>query len=456
MLKNHSLAEVYRSVGAKGNKSFWRFMGPGFLVSVGYMDPGNWATDLAGGSKFGYTLIWVILLSNLMAIFLQTMCARLGIAGQMDLAQASRMCFKKPTAVLLWILAEIAMIATDVAEVIGSAVALYLLFGLNKVAGVLITGLDVLLILGLMKYGFRKLEAFIIVLVVTIGVCFLLNLIAARPDLGAAASALIPRKALDRESLTIAIGIIGATVMPHNLYLHSSIVQTRDFDNTNVAIKSSTIDTIIALGSAFFVNAAILVLAAAVFYKSGQVVDNLEDAHKLLAGSVLGGGAATLFAVALLASGQSSTITGTLTGQIVMEGFMQWKIQPWMRRMITRGLALIPAIFIVLGTEGRNIDGLVVSQVLLSLQLPFAIFPLVYVCSKRKWLGDFASPLWMTVGGLLIGGIITYLNIQFLMSQFGVMVTLIPGLCVILFLLWSQFMWKPRNGQPEVSEIGNT
>ncbi|HLO98507.1 MAG TPA: Nramp family divalent metal transporter, partial [Fimbriimonas sp.] len=340
MLKNNSLAEVYRSVNAKGNHSFWRFLGPGFLVSVGYMDPGNWATDLAGGSKFGYTLIWVILLSNLMAIFLQTMCARLGLAGQMDLAQASRMCFKKPTAVLLWILAEIAMIATDVAEVIGSAVALNLLFGLNKVAGVIITGLDVLLILGLMKYGFRKLEAFIIALVMTIGICFIINLIAAKPDWGAAGLALLPREKLDGESLKIAIGIIGATVMPHNLYLHSSIVQTRDFDNTKLAIKSSTIDTVVALGSAFFVNAAILVLAAAVFFKTGQVVEGLEDAHKLLAGSVLGGGAATLFAVALLASGQSSTITGTLTGQIVMEGFMQWKIQPWLRRMITRGLAL--------------------------------------------------------------------------------------------------------------------
>jgi manganese transport protein len=425
---------------------FLRFLGPGFLVSVGYMDPGNWATDLEGGSRFGFTLLWVILASNLMAILLQTLCVRMGLGGGMDLAQACRSVFNKPLAVLLWILAEIAMIATDVAEVIGSAVALNLLFGLNKVAGVVITGLDVLLLLGLMKFGFRKLEALVIVLVGTITVCLFINVFKSSPEWGSVASSLIPREKPNGDALRIAIGIIGATVMPHNLYLHSSIVQSRQVPEgrKHEAIKAATWDTIIALGAAFFVNAAILVLAAAVFHKGGETVASLEKAHELLI-PTLGPAAAVLFAVALLASGQSSTITGTLAGQVVMEGFMSWKIKPAYRRMITRGIALIPAILIVTLTEGKDIDGLVLSQVILSLQLPFAVFPLVMIAASKASLGEYAAPRWMTVLGILIGSVITLLNVNFMADKFGWPIILGGAIAVLGFVYWAQFVYRAKD-----------
>ena len=425
-----SLPDVNKSVQAL---SFWKFLGPGFLVSVGYMDPGNWATDLAGGSKLGYQLLWVILASNLIAIFLQTLCARLGVAGQIDLAQASRAQFTKPVASLLWILAEVAIIATDVAEVIGSAVALHLLFGIPKVAGVLITGLDVLAILALMKFGFRKLEAIIVTLVATIAICFMINIIWAQPDWQAVAGGLIPRSQPKGEALAIAVGILGATVMPHNLYLHSAIVQTRKFEDTKLAVRSATIDSALALGMAFFVNASILVLAAAVFHKNNIPVDTLEKAHELLK-PMLGGAAATLFAVALLASGQSSTITGTLAGQVVMEGFMQWKVTPWLRRALTRGLALIPAVILVSATSGRDVDGLILSQIVLSLQLPFAVFPLVLVTANREIMGPFVSPKWITVIGLAIGTVISLLNIQLLVEQLGLLPVSLLAVGIITFL----------------------
>ena len=425
---------------------FLRFLGPGFLVSVGYMDPGNWATDLEGGSRFGYTLLWVILASNLMAILLQTLCVRMGLGGGMDLAQACRAVFKRPLAVLLWVLAEIAMIATDVAEVIGSAVALNLLFGLNKVAGVVITGLDVLLLLGLMKFGFRKLEALVIVLVGTISVCLFINVFKSSPEWGSVASSLIPREKPSGDALRIAIGIIGATVMPHNLYLHSSIVQSRQVpeDRKHEAIKAATWDTVIALGAAFFVNAAILVLAAAVFHKGGETVASLEKAHELLT-PTLGPAAAALFAVALLASGQSSTITGTLAGQVVMEGFMSWKIKPAYRRMITRGIALIPAILIVTLTEGKDIDGLVLSQVILSLQLPFAVFPLVIIAARKASLGEYAAPRWMTVLGFFLGGVITLLNVNFMADKFGWPMILGGAIAVLGFVYWAQFVYRAKD-----------
>jgi manganese transport protein len=397
------------------------------------MDPGNWATDLAGGSKLGYQLLWVILASNLIAIFLQTLCARLGVAGQIDLAQASRGQFTKPVASLLWILAEVAIIATDVAEVIGSAVALHLLFGIPKVAGVLITGLDVLAILALMKFGFRKLEAIIVTLVATIAICFMINIIWAQPDWQAVAGGLIPRSQPKGEALAIAVGILGATVMPHNLYLHSAIVQTRKFEDTKLAVRSATIDSAIALGMAFFVNASILVLAAAVFHKNNIPVDTLEKAHELLK-PMLGGAAATLFAVALLASGQSSTITGTLAGQVVMEGFMQWKVTPWLRRALTRGLALIPAVILVSATSGRDVDGLILSQIVLSLQLPFAVFPLVLVTANKEIMGPFVSPKWITVIGLAIGTVISLLNIQLLVEQLGLLPVSLLAIGIITFL----------------------
>jgi len=425
-----SLPDVNKSVQAL---SFWKFLGPGFLVSVGYMDPGNWATDLAGGSKLGYQLLWVILASNLIAIFLQTLCARLGVAGQIDLAQASRGQFTKPVASLLWILAEVAIIATDVAEVIGSAVALHLLFGIPKVAGVLITGLDVLAILALIKFGFRKLEAIIVTLVATIAICFMINIIWAQPDWQAVAGGLIPRSQPKGEALAIAVGILGATVMPHNLYLHSAIVQTRKFEDTKLAVRSATIDSAIALGMAFFVNASILVLAAAVFHKNNIPVDTLEKAHELLK-PMLGGAAATLFAVALLASGQSSTITGTLAGQVVMEGFMQWKVTPWLRRALTRGLALIPAVILVSATSGRDVDGLILSQIVLSLQLPFAVFPLVLVTANKEIMGPFVSPKWITVIGLAIGTVISLLNIQLLVEQLGLLPVSLLAVGIITFL----------------------
>jgi manganese transport protein len=447
-----SLPDVHRSVPITGGswlRRFLAFAGPAYLVSVGYMDPGNWATDLAGGSKFGYALLWVILASNLMAMLLQTLCARMGIVMQRDLAQACRDFYKKPAAIVLWILCEIAIIACDVAEVIGSAVGLKLLFGIPLLAGVLITGLDVLALLALMKFGFRKIEAIIITLVATIFVCFLVNIIWAKPDwAGVTHGLFVPSlPGQGSEALLIAVGILGATVMPHNLYLHSAIVQTRRVEDTapakRQAMRMATTDTIIALGFAFFVNAAILILAASVFYGGKVVVDELDMAHSMLT-PALGGAAATLFAVALLASGQSSTITATLAGQVVMEGFLNFRIAPWLRRMITRGLALIPAVILVSATEGKTNDLLVLTQVVLSMQLPFAIFPLVMFTSDRKRMGEFANPLWIKIAAYTICVVITGLNVQLLGETLGWSWVAIGAVVMAAFAAWVTWGYREK------------
>lgn len=409
------------SVSVKG-KTGWRrllaFFGPAYLVSVGYMDPGNWATDLEGGSRYGYALLWVVGASSLMAVFLQTLCARLGIVTGRDLAQACREYCPPRAAYALWLLAEVAIIACDVAEVIGSAVALNLLFHMDLRVGVLLTGFDVLLLLALTRFGFRKIEAVVLVLVLTIFGSFAFNLVLAKPDLAAAARGLVTPALPDRHALLIAVGILGATVMPHNLYLHSSIVQTRavDVGGKGEAVRWATWDTVLALGGAFFVNAAILVLAAAVF-KGTEVVQELGRAHELLS-PALGGGAATLFAVALLASGQSSTLTGTLAGQIVMEGFTDLRVKPWVRRLVTRLLAIVPAMLVVVAYGGRVNDPLVMSQVILSMQLPFAVIPLVVFTSNRRKMGEFVSPTWMIVVGALVSAAILVADAYVLMDKF--------------------------------------
>lgn len=450
----HSLPEAFHSVNLpKGGgwlRRFLAFAGPGYLVSVGYMDPGNWGTDLLGGSKFGYTLLWVILVSNLMAQFLQVMCARLGLVTGKDLAMACRDYYPKPVAFVLWILCEIAIIACDLAEVVGSAVGLQLLFGIPLVWGVLITGADVLLLLALMKYGFRKLEAIVITLVFTIGLCFAFQMFLARPDVGSVFKGLFIPSMPNTEALLISVGILGATVMPHNLYLHSSIVQTRKTGETpedlKQAIRFNTADTIIALSLAFFVNAAILILAASIFHARGIEVSELQQGHELLSG-VLGGAAATAFAVALLSSGQSSTITGTLAGQIVMEGFLKIRVSPWLRRMITRGLAIIPALIIVSASGGKGtINLLVWSQVVLSMQLSFAIFPLMAFTSNRKFMGRFANPLWVQVLGYIICTLIASLNIYLLWDTLHTWIFLPAGIG-LAFSAWVKFWYLPR--QPE-------
>ncbi|CAN5533279.1 Nramp family divalent metal transporter [soil metagenome] len=422
-----SLPEVNRSLPINLTGSTWRrflsFAGPGFMVAVGYMDPGNWATDLAGGSRYGYALLWVILASNLMAILLQTMCARLGIATQKDLAQACRDYYSRPVSVILWLLCEIAIVACDVAEVIGSAVALNLLFKIPLVVGVFITGADVLVLLGVMRFGFRKVEAIILTMVGTIFACFAYNVFAARPEIAPMLVGLVKPSIPDKEALFIAVGILGATVMPHNLYLHSSIVQTRRIPENQggkrEAIRFATLDAVFALGGAFFVNAAILILAAAVFYPQHHIVEKLEDAHSLLIPLVGGGAAATLFAVALLMAGQASTITATLAGQIVMEGFMHWRVAPWMRRLATRALAIVPAAFLVAGNGDNTIGLLTITQVILSMQLPFAVFPLVAFTSSRERMGENVNPRWMAALGWMTGIVITILNVYLLWSQFG-------------------------------------
>jgi manganese transport protein len=455
---DQSLPEAHRTVGvwAEGEvaRPWWRrmlaFGGPGFLVAVGYMDPGNWGTDLAGGSQFGYALLWVILASNLMAMFLQVLCARLGLVTGQDLAQACRSRFSRPTSVALWFLCEIAIIACDLAELVGAAVALNLLFEIPLVWGVVITGFDVLLLLLLMNLGFRWLEAIVIALVATIAACFAWSIFLAQPDWLAVARGTLSPTLPGGEGLLISLGILGATVMPHNLYLHSSVVQTRAHGrgaaDLKAAIGHNTFDTIFALGFAFFVNAAILVLAAAVFFKAGIVVDDLRQAHELLT-PALGGAAATLFAVALLASGQSSTITGTLAGQIVMEGFLRIRVRPWIRRMITRSLAIVPALVIVSSTGGRDtVQLLVISQVVLSMQLPFAIFPLMMLTSSRERMGGFANTVPVQVIGYGISTVIAALNLCLLWSTIG---PLWLGLIVGLmggFALWVRFGYRP--GQP--------
>ncbi len=424
-----SLPEVHGTVRVTGVggwvRRFLAFAGPGYLVSVGYMDPGNWATDLAGGAKFGYALLWVILLSNLMAMFLQTLCVRLGIAAGRDLAQACRDQYAKPVSIVLWLLCEIAIIACDLAEVIGSAVALNLLFGIPLVWGVVITGFDVLMLLAAMHFGFRKIEAIVITLVSTVAACFAIEVFLSKPAWGPLAAGLFVPTVPNREAFYIALGILGATVMPHNLYLHTALVQTRDIERTvegkRLAIRYNTTDTIIALGAAFFVNAAILVVAAAVFHAAGHVdVGELEEAHRMLAPLLGAPIASTAFAVALLASGQSSTITGTLAGQIVMEGFLKIRVRPWLRRLITRLLAIVPAIVLIGISGGKNTVGLLVfSQVVLSMQLSFAIFPLMSFTSDRRVMGEFVNPLPVKIVGYAMCTLIAALNLYLLYQALG-------------------------------------
>ena len=425
-----SLPEVHATIPVPKHFSFWRkmlaFSGPGYLVAVGYMDPGNWATDLAGGSQFGYTLLSVILISNLMAILLQSLCAKLGIVTGRDLAQACRDHYSKPVSVVLWLLCEAAICACDLAEVVGSAIALNLLFGIPLVWGVCITALDVLLVMFLQNKGFRYIEALVVTLIVTIGGCFLAEIIFSRPDVAAVLGGFLPKFEIvsNPKMLFIAIGILGATVMPHNLYLHSSIVQTRKYERTpegkREAIKFATIDSTVALMFALFINAAILIVSAATFFGKGHDVAEIQDAHKLLS-PVLGVSvASTLFAVALLASGQNSTLTGTLAGQIVMEGFLNIRLRPWLRRLITRLIAIIPAVIVTaLYGESKTTDLLVLSQVILSLQLPFAVVPLILFTSDRKKMGEFASPAWIKVLAWVTAAIIIVLNVKLLTDTFG-------------------------------------
>ncbi|MDF2603565.1 Nramp family divalent metal transporter [Sphingomonas sp.] len=417
-----SLPEVYASIRVPEGAGFWRrlfaFVGPGWLVAVGYMDPGNWATDIAGGSAFGYTLLSVILLSNLMAIVLQALSARLGIGAGMDLAQACRRQYSRPVSFVLWVLCEIAIIACDLAEVLGTAIALKLLFGLPLVAGVCVTAVDVFLILALQRYGFRRLEAFVAALLIVIAGCFAFELAWAGPDWAAAAAGLIPTTEIISNPLMlyIAIGILGATVMPHNLYLHSAIVQTRAVGKgvaeKRDALKMATIDSTVSLGLAFFINAAILVLAAATFHVAGRTeVAEIEEAHQLLAPMLGVGAASAVFAIALLASGQNSTVTGTLAGQIVMEGFLELRLPMWLRRLITRGLAIIPAVVgvMIAGDSGAT-QLLVLSQVVLSLQLPFAVLPLVAFTGSRRLMGSMAAPRWLIALAWGIAAVIVLLN----------------------------------------------
>lgn len=447
-----SLPEVYQSVkvpeGASKFRRFLAFAGPGLLVSVGYMDPGNWGTDLAGGSKYGYALLWVILLSNFMAQFLQILCARLGLVTGKDLAMACRDYYKKPAAFALWILCEIAIIAMDLAEVVGSAVALNLLFGIPLLWGVIITGFDVMLLLALMHFGFRKLEAIVLTLVATIFGAFAFQMIVAGPDWAGVAKGTFVPSMPSMDAFLIALGILGATVMPHNLYLHSSIVQTRKTGDTpealKEAIKFNTIDTIVSLSLAFFVNAAILILAASVFHSKGVVVEELQQGYELL-GTALGAASATVFAVALLASGQSSTVTGTLAGQIVMEGFLRIRVKPWIRRLITRGLAIIPAIILISASGGKEtVQLLILSQVVLSMQLPFAIFPLVAVTSDRKRMGEYVNRKWMVWVGYSLCVLIGGLNVYLLGDTVGWIWVGVGAVVVGAFAAWVQWGYKEK------------
>ena len=425
-----SLPEVHRSIVVPITASFWRkllaFSGPGFLVAVGYMDPGNWATDLSGGAQFGYSLLAVVMISNLMAIMLQHLCIKLGVATGRDLAQACRDHYSTPTVWFLWILCEIAIAACDLAEVVGSAIGLQLLFGIPLVWGCIITALDVLAVLYLQTKGFRYIEALVITLIATIGSCFAAELIFSKPALTGVMLGFIPGPhiVMDQGMLYVSIGIIGATVMPHNLYLHSSIVQTRKFEQTPLgrreAIKFATIDSSVALMFALFINGAILVLAAAVFHWSGhQDVAEIQDAYKLLSPLLGVGIASILFAVALLASGQNSTLTGTLAGQIVMEGFLNFRITPWLRRLITRALAIIPAVLIIgIFGEGKTTQLLVASQVVLSMQLGFAVWPLMRFTNEKTKMGEFANRLWLKILGWTVAGIIIVLNVKLLFDTF--------------------------------------
>jgi manganese transport protein len=411
----HTKHSVPVDAQTRGWKRFAAFFGPAYLVSVGYMDPGNWATDIEGGARFGYALIWVLLMSNAMAILLQTLSARLGIATGRDLAQACRDNYPPVVAYALWVLAEIAIAACDLAEVLGTAIGINLLFGIPVFWGVVIAGFDTMLLLAIQNLGVRKFEAFVIALVALIGGCFLVELILSKPDMAGVVSGVAPR--LPDGALYVAIGIIGATVMPHNLYLHSALVQTRSFEQTpdgkRSAMKYNLIDSVVALNAALFVNAAILILAAATFFKHGVAVNELQQAHQLLSPMVGTTLAGVLFAVALLAAGQSSTLTGTLAGQVVMEGFLHFKIRPFLRRLVTRLIAIVPAMFVLMTTGDKGMYGLLIfSQVVLSLQLAFAIVPLIHFTSNKRLMGEFASKPLVQVLAWLVALVIIALNVK--------------------------------------------
>ncbi|MBK6305951.1 MAG: Nramp family divalent metal transporter [Gemmatimonadetes bacterium] len=425
-----SLAEVHRTIPVHG-LTWWRkllaFAGPGYLVAVGYMDPGNWATDLAGGSQFGPRLLSVILISNLMAVLLQGLASKLGIVTGRDLAQACRDHYSRPVALMLWVLCELAIAACDLAEVIGTAIALNLLFDIPLPWGVALTALDVLIVLFLQHKGFRLLEALVIALVMVVGLCFLFELFISRPELAAVARGFIPSTEIvrNRDMLYIAIGILGATVMPHNLYLHSSIVQTRkyeeSFEGRREAVRFAFLDSTIALSLALFINAAILIVAAATFHTSGNTqVAEIQDAYKLLSPLLGVGAASAVFALALLASGQNSTLTGTLAGQIVMEGFLNIRMRPWLRRLLTRAIAIVPAaITAILYGESGTARLLILSQVVLSLQLSFAVFPLVMFTSDKVKMGEFVNPAWLKSLAYLVAAVIATLNVWLLVQTVG-------------------------------------
>ncbi|MEP6982260.1 MAG: Nramp family divalent metal transporter [Sphingomicrobium sp.] len=425
-----SLGDAHRSIAVpRPSAALWRrlfaFSGPGYLVAVGYMDPGNWATDLAGGSAFGYSLLSVILLSNFAAMLLQALAARLGIATGMDLAQACRARYSPAARVPLWLACELAIVACDLAEVIGTAIALQLLFGIPLVFGVCLTAVDVLLILFLQQHGFRKLEAFVVALLVIIAGCFAFELALSHPDSLALLSGLVPSRAIvsNPAMLYIAMGIVGATVMPHNLYLHSAIVQTRKFPRTDEgkgeAIRFATLDSSAALLLALFINGAILVLAASTFHAAGRTgVADIREAYQLLTPMLGGAIASTLFAIALLASGQNSTVTATLAGQIVMQGFLDIRLPAWLRRLITRSLAIVPAAAVVIayGDSGMT-KLLIISQIVLSLQLPFAMIPLAQFTSDRRMMGIHANPKWLKIAAYSVCILISGLNILLLASM---------------------------------------
>ncbi|KAA0215889.1 MAG: divalent metal cation transporter MntH [Leptolyngbya sp. PLA3] len=454
-----SLVDVHRSVGVDHPRLFRRlfaFLGPAYMVSVGYMDPGNWATDLEAGASFGYRLIWILLMSNLMAVLLQTLSARLGLVTGRDLAQACRDSYPRPVRWVLFFLCEVAIAATDLAELLGTAIGLNLLFGIPLEVAVLITGFDVLVLLGLQRLGIRKMEAFILALVFTIGVCFIFQIFISRPEWSGVASGFVPGS-LSRAELYVAIGMLGATVMPHNLYLHSSLAQTRNVQRTRQGIRQACrynfIDSAVALNAAFFVNAAILILAAATFWRNGIEVNELDQAHALL-DDILGTALAPVaFALALLCAGQSSTLTGTLAGQITMEGFLHFRIRPWLRRLITRSIALVPAM-IVIGVMGNtgSYKLLILSQVILSMQLPFAVVPLIKFTSSRPKMGPFVNRAWVQVLAWIIAGIIIVLNVLLVVGEIGswsraagswgwlVMVcTIPPALALGAMLVWMIF-----------------
>ena len=414
--QSHSLADVHASVDIS-QVSFWRrmfaFAGPAYLVSVGYMDPGNWATDLEGGARFGYRLLWVLVMSNAMAILLQTLSARLGIVHGRDLAQACRETYPRPLSVALWVLSEIAIAACDLAEVLGAAIALNLLFHIPLLIGVILTAADTLLLLWFQSFGIRAIEAFILSLITIMAACFAIEVFWAHPAAGALFNGLVPR--IDRSSLYLAVTILGATVMPHNMYLHSALVQTRNIGHSDAAKRAACrynlIDSVVALNGAMLVNCAILVMAAAVFFKRGIVVTEIQQAHELLVPLLGAGMAGVLFAVALLCSGQSSTLTGTMAGQVVMEGFLDVRVRPWLRRLITRMLAVVPAALTIYFAGDKSTLGLLLlSQAILSIQLPFAIVPLIHFTSDRTRMGAFANALWVRVLAWITAIVVIGLN----------------------------------------------